>query len=187
MAAVIFEDANQNFPGVWIEMRCEPSGGGLWKPLMNQIRIPAYARMNEVDNDWGFMTPSEDVPDVAAQDLRDVAVYIPKLFRHVVMASAASETWFWGEKPTNKEVMQMGFEDLQRLTSGGLIRPRRGKAGWQIEDDALRQWEREYRPKGYSQKSAADEMGIAYSTFRSYLSRARSRRDSKSAARGKKR
>jgi hypothetical protein len=186
MASVIFEDANRQLPGVWIEMRCEPSKGGMWKPLINQIRIPAYARMNEQDNDGGFMTPSDDVRDVAAQDLRDVAVYVPKLFRHMVMAMAVLETWTYGERPSDEEVMQMRIEELQRLTKGGLIRTRKGKTGQQMEDDALRQWERKYKPRGYSQKTAADEMGIQYTTFRTYLSRARSRRDSKSVARGKR-
>jgi hypothetical protein len=186
MAWAIYEDMNGHLPGVWIEMRSEFSAGDVWKPVMNQIRIPAYAGMHDDDNGYGWMTPRDDIPDVTAQDLRDVAVYVPKLFRHMVMAMAVAETWTYGERPSDEEVMQMKIEELQRLTKGGLLRTRKGKTGQQMEDDALRQWERKYKPRGYSQKTAADEMGIQYTTFRTYLSRARSRRDSKSVARGKR-
>lgn len=44
------------------------------------------------------------------------------------------------------------------------------------EDEVLHRWENEFEPNGYTQEQAAAEVGLAHSTFRSYLSHARARR-----------
>jgi len=46
----------------------------------------------------------------------------------------------------------------------------------ETEDAALHAWENLYQPKGMNQSDAAHEMGLTYSTFRTYLCHARSRR-----------
>lgn len=51
-----------------------------------------------------------------------------------------------------------------------------GETMIQREDDALRRWETEFEPAGMTQRKAAQEVGLAYSTFRSYLTHARNRR-----------
>lgn len=51
-----------------------------------------------------------------------------------------------------------------------------GETMIQREDAALRRWETEFEPAGMTQREAADEVGLAYSTFRSYLTHARARR-----------
>ena len=45
------------------------------------------------------------------------------------------------------------------------------------EDEVLRRWEEEFKPQGRRQHEAASELGLAYSTFRTYLAHARARRD----------
>jgi len=44
------------------------------------------------------------------------------------------------------------------------------------EDEVLHRWENEFQPKGYTQKEAAIEMGLAHDTVRKYLMNARGRR-----------
>lgn len=46
----------------------------------------------------------------------------------------------------------------------------------QKEDEVLRRWETEFEPAGLTQRDAADRVGLAYGTFRSYLTHARARR-----------
>jgi hypothetical protein len=52
----------------------------------------------------------------------------------------------------------------------------KGRTMVQREDEALDKWERVYQPKGLTQREAAEDMGLAHSTFRSYLTHARARR-----------
>ena len=51
-----------------------------------------------------------------------------------------------------------------------------GRTQLEREDDVLAAWENVYQPKGMTQGDAAREMGLAHSTFRSYLTHARARR-----------
>lgn len=55
-------------------------------------------------------------------------------------------------------------------------RRRRAPRGQAHEDEVLAKWERDYQPKGYSQRHMADMEGMKVSTLMTYLSRARKRR-----------
>lgn len=44
------------------------------------------------------------------------------------------------------------------------------------EDEVLRNWESKFQPQGFTQREAAQEMGLTHATFRTYLTHARRRR-----------
>jgi predicted DNA-binding protein (UPF0251 family) len=64
--------------------------------------------------------------------------------------------------------------DFQRAMNAALRAPNRTQV--EREDEVLEQWERVHEPNGLTQREAAEEMGLAHSTFRSYLAHARARR-----------
>lgn len=54
---------------------------------------------------------------------------------------------------------------------------RPAESQWDREDEILHRWEEELQPAGMNQRDAAVIMNVSYSTFRTYLTYARARRD----------
>lgn len=145
-----------------IEARAEVRGG--------QVEVRPTAEVEESFPDAALVVTQVTVGDgtrsVTAADLRALAPHMYTLAIDVLIGHT---------QPITEPGYTGSVDNLVRA----MRKAARGQSDSRTsrEDHALRRWEEEFQPDGLGQREAATKLGLTYSTFRSYLTHARKRRD----------
>lgn len=102
-------------------------------------------------------------PAVTTAQVQELAKLMPDLAGLVL----------WHAVVVDVVVVPPSPEDVVRVLRAAARQPEMTQV--EREDEVLDRWEREFQPQGMTQKQAAEEMGLAHSSFRSYLTHARAR------------
>ncbi len=115
---------------------------------------------------------TEPTTGLRARHLRELAASLPDLPGEVL--AVASLPMYEGRPAASTRDWDRAVRDAVRAP---------GRSQVEREDEVLGLWEGKFQPRGLTQREAAEEIGLAHSTFRSYLTHARARRDANNGRR----
>jgi hypothetical protein len=165
---VFFLDPSKQMPPLMIVVQVEVEDGKP-RPFVAHIAVPTIGvHPDGLEDVWDV---EMNLPHMRAKDLRNIAIWLPKLLERAILTLSRQDTEDAGDRAV-----------LVKTVRESLRRPVRRESREQREDEVLKKWETYYKPRRFSQAEAARMEGLSPKTFPSYLSRARKRRDARRAA-----
>jgi hypothetical protein len=165
---VFFLDPSKQMPPLMIVVQVEVESG-LPRPFVAHIAVPTIGvHPDGLEDLWDV---EMNLPHMRAKDLRNIAVWLPKLLELATLVLSKQDTGHSGDQAV-----------LVTKVRESLRRPVRRESREKREDEVLKKWETYYKPRRFSQAEAARMESLSPKTFPSYLSRARKRRDARRAA-----